>query len=132
MLRLVLSDGNLATDRMSRDSFCEGVENAYFQELRPLESRRNKAVFPRATKQFIESVRNGHTPASMRDNLGFLQSEFGDYFDDLVDKKVLISDNDNPPAFRLNHNSAMVYWVVGLGIFCGFVWKVAKIFFQKL
>lgn len=131
MLKSILNNPNLATDRMPKEIFYERIKESYFQETDPLESKRNKTIFPRATTQFEESIENEHTLASMEGNLDFLRTEFDSYFDDLVGKDVLISNNDNPPAFRLNHNSAMVYWIVGFGIISGFVWQVIKIFFQK-
>lgn len=129
LLKFILSDANLATDRMPRDAFYERVKNVYFQESNPLESKRNQAIFPRATRQFNDSIQNGHTIESMRNNLDFLRAEFDDYFDNLVDRNILISNNNNLPSFRLNHNSAMVYWVIGLGIFAGFVWQIVKMFY---
>lgn len=131
LLKLILSDANLVADRMPKDAFYERTKSVYFQEPSPLESKRNKAIFPRATRQFNESVENGHTLVSMQNNLDFLRAEFDDYFDDLADKKILIPNNDRPSSFRLNHNSAMVYWIIALGIFVGFVWQIAKMFYPK-
>ncbi|GEM_PF-6535698 len=131
LLKSILSDRSLATDRMPKDAFYERTRDTFFQESNPLESKRNKAIFPRATRQFSEAIENRHTFDSMRNNLDFLRAEFDDYFDDLVDRKVLASNSDRPPSFRLNYNSAMVYWIIGLGIFVGFIWRIAKMFYQK-
>jgi len=131
LLKLILNEERLATDRMPRNIFYERIKDIYFQEQSPLESRCNKVVFPRATRQFNESVKSGHTLDSMKRNLDFLKAEFDSYFDDLVDKNVLISNNDRPPSFRLNYNSAMVYWIIGLGTFIGLVWQIVKLFYPK-
>lgn len=118
---------------MQRDSYLEKVKCSYFSKIRPLENKNNKAVFPRATSQFIEAMGNGHTIDSMRKNLNdLLNSEFDSYFDDLIDKKVLISNHDNPLIYRLNHNSVMVYWILGIGVIMNFLWEMRRILDKSL
>ncbi len=132
LIKEILSYNDLATDRVQKNSFFERVKNIYFSKDDPLNDKNNLAVFPKATKNFNDSLANGHNIDSMKNNLGdFLKSEFDDYFDDLVDKKVLIPNTDNPPAYRLNHNSAMVYWIIGVGIILSFLWELFEIFFSK-
>ncbi len=132
LLKYILSDKNLATDRMPKNTFLEKVKEVYFLKNEPLQNKENKLLFPRATNQFIESINNGHNIDSMRQNLNdFLDSEFGDYFNDLEDKKVLIPNGDNPPSYRLNHNSAWVYWIIGVGIILSFLWKFFEMFISK-
>lgn len=132
LLKIILSDKNLATDRMPKNMFLDKVKEVYFSKNEPLQNKENKLLFPRATNQFVKSINNGHTIDSMRQNLNdFLDSEFGDYFNDLEDKKVLIPNGDNPPSYRLNHNSVMVYWIIGVGIILSFLWKFFEMFISK-
>lgn len=131
LLKSILSDKNLATDRMPNNIFFEKVKEVYFSKNNYLQNKENKFLFPRATNQFINSINNGHTIDSMKNDLNFLETEFNDYFNDLKDKKVLIPNKDNPSAYRLNHNSAMVYWIIGVGVIFSFLWKLFEIFSSK-
>ena len=72
LLKFILSDKNLATDRIPKSAFFEKVKNIYFSKNEPLQDRKNKTIFPKATMQFTESLSNGHNIDSMKNNLNFL------------------------------------------------------------
>lgn len=127
ILKRILNDPSLATYKLQRKSFYTRVRDGYFTKETPLEDKENNATFPVATRQFRDAAPNGHNLDSMRRNLDFLRREFGDYFDQLVQEKVLIADNDYPPSYSLNHNSAKVYWIIGAMASASFLWGIVKI-----
>ncbi|HDY73016.1 MAG TPA: hypothetical protein ENH86_00380 [Candidatus Jorgensenbacteria bacterium] len=128
ILKEILNDLTLATYKLQRRSFYTRIKDYYFSRENPLEDKENKMTFPVATKQFKDAIPNGHNLDSMKRNLDFLQREFGDYFDQLVQEGVLVSDNDYPPSYSLNHNSPKVYWVLGVMSTAALIWGIVKIF----
>ena len=128
ILKKILSDSGLATHKLQRRTFYTRVKDYYFSKENPLNDKGNKIIFPIATQQFKGAIPNGHNFDSMKQNLDFLQREFGDYFDQLVQESVIIPDSDYPSSFSLNHNSPKVYWVLGVMSAAALVWGIVKIF----
>jgi len=128
LIKKILSNPKLTTYKMQRKSLYQKIVNYYFSKDNPLENKENKILFPIATKQFEDAIKSGRNLDSIKHNLDFLQREFGDYFDQLVQEKVLMPDNDYPPSYSLNHNSSRVYWIIIVMGFATLLWYIVKIF----
>jgi len=124
LLKQILKDPNLATHKLQKQAFYKKITEYYFSKANPLADKKNKLMFPVATKQFKEAEQKGHNFDTMRKNLDFLKREFEDYFEELIKREIVNSDGDNPESYSLNRTSFMVYWEIVVLASLRFLWKI--------
>lgn len=132
MLLRIYENFHLANNYISRNQLYKKIVRDYFSKNSPLNNKENIAAFPWATKNFKDSIKNGHTLESMENNLEFLKKEFDSYFEELLERKIIKADDDiSSPQYFLNRTSPMVYWELGILNFTKFLWNFLNLFKGK-
>lgn len=130
-VREIYDDSDLANNYLSKNQIYKKIVRNYFVKQNPLEDKENQATFPWGTKEFKNSIKNGHSLESMESNLEFLKKEFDSYFEELLERKIIKENNDIPPQYFLNRNSHMVYWEIAALDIGKFFWEIVSVFKGK-
>lgn len=127
-LKQIYDDPNLANNYISRNQLYKKIVRGFFSRKNPLEDKENKLIFNWGTKEFKDSLKNGHNLESMENNLEFLKKEFDNFFEELLEKEVIKADDDPySPQYFLNRTSPIVYWELGILNFTKIIWQLISI-----
>lgn len=87
------NNDNLACHYLSKSLIFKAIKLRYFSKKDPLYNDENLLLYPSATKQFQQAIKNGHSLKSCEKDLNFLKKEFNKFFEALKYKRILLVRN---------------------------------------